>query len=248
MDKGAIVTGGSRGIGAAIVAALHNAGYRVLACGRGARPADLPASVHWMSADVSKPADATALVDNASAELGALSLLVNNAGVQVEKTIGESTDADWDLVVDINCRGVFNMSRAVLPVMQKHGGSIVNIGSISGNVADPSMALYNASKAFVHGLTRSIAVDHGPQVRCNAISPGWIMTEMATDGFALANDPERAMRDAIARHPVGRMGKPEDIANAVLWLASDQSHYVNGACITVDGGMTAASPLNPGLF
>jgi len=248
MDKGAIVTGGSRGIGAAIVAALDSAGYRVLTCGRGTRPADLPASVHWMSADVSKPTDAAALVDYASAELGPLTLLVNNAGVQVEKTIGESTDADWDLVVDINCRGVFNMSRAVLPVMQEHGGSIVNIGSISGNVADPSMALYNASKAFVHGLTRSIAVDHGPQVRCNAISPGWIMTEMATDGFALANDPERAMRDAIARHPVGRMGKPEDIANAVLWLASDQSHYVNGACITVDGGMTAASPLNPGLF
>ena len=248
MDKGAIVTGGSRGIGAAIVAALDSAGYRVLTCGRGTRPADLPASVHWMSADVSKPTDAAALVDYASAELGPLTLLVNNAGVQVEKTIGESTDADWDLVVDINCRGVFNMSRAVLPVMQEHGGSIVNIGSISGNVADPSMALYNASKAFVHGLTRSIAVDHGPQVRCNAISPGWIMTEMATDGFALANDPERAMHDAIARHPVGRMGKPEDIANAVLWLASDQSHYVNGACITVDGGMTAASPLNPGLF
>ena len=248
MDKGAIVTGGSRGIGAAIVAALHNAGYRVLTCGRGARPSDLPASVHWMSADVSKPTDAAALVDFASTELEPLTLLVNNAGVQVEKTIGESTDADWDLVVDINCRGVFNMSRAALPVMQEHGGSIVNIGSISGNVADPSMALYNASKAFVHGLTRSIAVDHGPQVRCNAISPGWIMTEMATDGFALADDPERAMRDAIARHPVGRMGKPEDIANAVLWLASDQSQYVNGACITVDRGMTAASPLNPGLF
>jgi meso-butanediol dehydrogenase/(S,S)-butanediol dehydrogenase/diacetyl reductase len=152
------------------------------------------------------------------------------------------------LVVDINCRGVFNMSRGVLPVMQEQGGSIVNIGSISGNVADPLMALYNASKAFVHGLTRSIAVDHGPQVRCNAISPGWIMTEMATDGFALADDPDRGMRDAIACHPVGRMGKPEDIANAVLWLASDQSHYVNGACITVDGGMTASSPLNPGLF
>jgi meso-butanediol dehydrogenase/(S,S)-butanediol dehydrogenase/diacetyl reductase len=201
-----------------------------------------------MSADVSNPTDAAALVDFASTEMGPVALLVNNAGVQVEKTIGDSTDADWDLVVDINCRGVFNMSRAVLPVMQEHGGSIVNIGSISGNVADTSMALYNASKAFVHGLTRSIAVDHGPQVRCNAISPGWIMTEMATDGFALANDPERAMHDAIARHPVGRMGKPEDIANAVLWLASDQSHYVNGACITVDGGMTAASPLNPGLF
>lgn len=248
MVKVALVTGGSRGIGAAIVSALVDARYRVLTCGRGTRPAALPASVHWMSVDVSKPTDAASLVDYVSSELGPVSVLVNNAGVQVEKTLGESTDADWDLVVDINCRGVFNMSRAVLPMMQEHGGSIINIGSISGNVADPSMALYNASKAFVHGLTRSIAVDHGPRVRCNAISPGWIMTEMATDGFALADDPERALNDAIARHPVGRMGQPKDIANAVLWLASDQSQYVNGACITVDGGMTAASPLNPGLF
>ena len=248
MVKVALVTGGSRGIGAAIVSALVDAQYRVLTCGRGTRPAALPASVHWMSVDVSKPTDAASLVDYVSSELGPVSVLVNNAGVQVEKTLGESTDADWDLVVDINCRGVFNMSRSVLPMMQEHGGSIINIGSISGNVADPSMALYNASKAFVHGLTRSIAVDHGPRVRCNAISPGWIMTEMATDGFALADDPERALNDAIARHPVGRMGQPKDIANAVLWLASDQSQYVNGACITVDGGMTAASPLNPGLF
>jgi putative intracellular protease/amidase len=106
----------------------------------------------------------------------------------------------------------------------------------------------DAFQELFPNITVSIAVDNGPQVRCNAISPGWIMAEMATDGFALANDQECAMHDAIARHPVGRMGKPEDIANAVLWLASDQSQYVNGACITVDGGMTAASPLNPGLF
>ena len=101
MDKGAIVTGGSRGIGAAIVAALDDAGYRVLTCGRGARPADLPAQVHWMSADVSKPADAGALVDYASAELGPLNLLVNNAGVQVEKTIGESTGNNEGITISL---------------------------------------------------------------------------------------------------------------------------------------------------
>ena len=132
--------------------------------------------------------------------------------------------------------------------MTKTGGNIINIGSISGVVSDPSMALYNASKAFVHGLTRSIAIDHGPQVRCNAIRPGWIMTQMAEDGFALAQDPDKAMADALARHPVGRFGKPEDIANMVAFLASDQAAYLSGECITVDGGMTAASPLNPGLF
>jgi meso-butanediol dehydrogenase/(S,S)-butanediol dehydrogenase/diacetyl reductase len=132
--------------------------------------------------------------------------------------------------------------------MEQHGGSIINIGSISATVADPSMALYNASKAFVQGLTRSIAVDHGPRVRCNAISPGWIMTEMATDGFALARDPEAAERDALLRHPVGRMGAPQDIASAVAWLASEDSSFVTGQCFTIDGGMTAGSPLRPGLF
>jgi len=243
-QKTAIVTGGSRGIGAAIVSRLHAEGYNVVTCGRSERPEGLRDEVTWVQADVSKMADVNRLMDG----LGPVAVLVNNAGVQVEKTIKDSTDDDWDLVIDVNCRGTFNMCRAVLPDMEKHGGAIVNIGSISGVVSDPQMALYNASKAFVHGLTRSIAVDHGPNVRCNAIRPGWIMTEMAEDGFALANNPKAAMDDALARHPVGRFGQPNDIANMVAWLASDQAHYVSGECFTVDGGMTAASPLNPSLF
>lgn len=248
MGKVAIVTGGSRGIGRAIVTRLVADGWSVATCGRGARPDDLDRAVLWLTADVSRPDDAARLVHEADRALGRITLLVNNAGVQVEKTVADSSDDDWDLVMNVNCRGVFNMCRAVLPDMTRHGGDIVNIGSISGMVSDPSMALYNASKAFVHGLTRSIAVDHGPKVRCNAIRPGWIMTEMAEDGFALARDPQRAMADALARHPVGRFGTPADIANLVAWLASDQSAYVSGECITADGGLTAASPLNPGLF
>ena len=128
------------------------------------------------------------------------------------------------------------------------GASIVNIGSISGMVADPRMALYNASKAFVHGLTRSIAVDHGPDIRCNAICPGWIVTDMADAAFGLAEDPAAAKSDALARHPTGRLGAPGDIANLALWLASDESAFATGQCYTLDGGLTAASPLNPGFF
>ncbi len=244
----AIVTGGSRGIGRAIVDRLLADGANVTTCGRGSRPEDLPEAVHWVQADVSQTKDAAALIKAANTAFGRVTLLVNNAGVQVEKTVADSDDDDWDLVMNVNCKGVFNMCRVALLDMGEHGGNIINIGSISGMVSDPSMALYNASKAFVHGLTRSIAVDHGPKVRCNAIRPGWIMTDMAEDGFALANDPEAAIKDALARHPVGRFGRPEDIANMVAWLASDQSSYMTGECLTVDGGMTAASPLNPGLF
>ena len=244
----AIVTGGSRGIGRAIIDQLSKDGFQIVTCGRGERPADLPDDIQWVTADIAHTNEAVAVCDAARRHFGKIDLLVNNAGTQVEKTIAQSDDDDWDAVIGTNCKGVFNMSREVLKDMQDKAGNIINIGSISGHVSDPSMALYNASKAFVHGLTRSIAVDHGPQVRCNAICPGWIMTQMSEDGFALANDPAKAMSDALARHPVGRFGKPQDIAEMVSWLASDKSAYVSGACFTVDGGMTSASPLNPGLF
>ena len=167
--------------------------------------------------------------------------------MQIEKTIVETTDADWDLLMGANAKGVFLVCRDLIPVMAD-GGSIINIGSISASTADPGMALYNASKAFVQGLTRSIAVDHGPVVRCNAVCPGWILTGMADAAFALACDPEAARRDALARHPARRFGTPEDIARAVLWLCSDDAGFVTGQCLTADGGLTAATPLQPGLF
>ncbi|GMG81696.1 SDR family oxidoreductase [Paralimibaculum aggregatum] len=245
--KTAVVTGGGRGIGRAVVEALSGAGARVMTCGRGERPADLPAAIGWVRADMALPEDVERLRAATEADFGPATILVNNAGVQVEKTVTASTDADWALVIGANCRGVFNTCRAFIPGMAG-GGAIVNIGSISGNQADPEMALYNASKAFVHGLTRSVAVDHGPAVRCNAISPGWIMTAMADAAFDLARDPAAAQADALARHPAGRFGRPEDIAGAVLWLVSPAAGFVTGQCITVDGGLTAASPLQPGLF
>ena len=247
MIKTAIITGGSRGIGRAIVDRFLSDKWHVVSCSRSECPNDLKGKVVWVQADVSSASDTAKIVSCAMDNFGAIDALVNNAGVQVEKTLEDSSDEDWDQVIGVNCRGVFNMSRAVLKQIS-HGGSIINIGSISGHVSDPSMALYNASKAFVHGLTRSIAVDHGAKVRCNAICPGWTMTEMAEDGFALAGDPGAAMQDALARHPVGRFGQPRDIANMAAWLVSDQAQYVSGQMFTVDGGLTAASPISPGLF
>ena len=245
--KTALVTGGRQGIGRAIVDAFLAEGAQVMTCGRGEWQDGLPPDVRWITADMSDGAQVDVLRSAIVNAFGSLSILVNNAGVQIEKTVVDSTDEDWDRLMGVNAKGVFLACRAFIPVMAD-GGSIINIGSISGNVADPSMALYNASKAFVHGLTRSVAVDHGPAVRCNAICPGWIMTDMAEAGFELADDPDAARRNAIARHPAGRLGTPEDVANLAVWLASDDSSFATGQCYTVDGGMTAASPINPGLL
>ena len=241
--KRALITGGRQGIGRAIVQRFLDEGAVVASCGRGDTPADWPRDVAWHCCDVSDPIAVNTLADT----LGPIDILVNNAGVQVEKTVIDSTDADWDQVMGANARGVFNCCRAFIPAMPR-GSSIVNIGSISGQVADPGMALYNASKAFVHGLTRSIAVDHGETVRCNAICPGWILTGMADAAFAVADDPAAAKRDALARHPVGRFGQPADIAAMAAWLASDEATFANGQLFTVDGGMSAASPLRPDAF
>lgn len=248
--KRALVTGGSRGIGRAIVEAFVAEGARVLTCGRSSALPDLPPGVAWHSADLSDRQHAEELVAVTQAQLGRVDILVNNAGVQIEKTVVESSDEDWERLMGVNAKAVFQLCRRAIPVMAAQGGgAIVNIGSISASHADPKMALYNASKAFVQGLTRSIAVDHGPEgIRCNAIAPGWIMTEMADSAFDLARDPAAARADAVARHPVGRLGTPADIAQAAVWLASAEAAFVNGQTITVDGGLIAASPLRPELF
>ena len=248
--RAALVTGGGRGIGRAIVEAFVAEGAEVLTCGRGAEAEGLPEGVAWCRADLGRTADVETLADATEARFGGLDILVNNAGVQVEKTVTESDEADWDQVMGVNAKAVFLLCRRLIPAMAaRGGGAIVNIGSISGAHADPSMALYNASKAFVHGLTRAIAVDHGHQgIRCNAICPGWITTAMADAAFALAGDPAAAEADARARHPAGRLGRPEDIAQAAVWLASDRAAFVTGQTLTVDGGLVAATPLRPELF
>ena len=245
--KTAIVTGGRQGIGRAIVDRFATEGARVMTCGRGARPQDLDAQILWQTTDMADCKQVDELITNSLSAFGELSILVNNAGLQIEKNIVDTSDDDWDQLMGVNAKGVFLACRAAIPHMVD-GASIINIGSISATTADPGLALYNASKAFVQGLTRSIAVDHGPAVRCNAISPGWIMTDMADAAFELARDPSSAKRDALARHPAGRFGKPQDIASLAVWLASDEAGFATGQCYTLDGGMTAASPLNPGLF
>jgi NAD(P)-dependent dehydrogenase (short-subunit alcohol dehydrogenase family) len=246
--KTAIVTGASRGIGLAIARRFVEEGARVMIASRSAPPEDLQeGACTWQAADIADPVQVSALFEQAAAQFGRIDVLVNNAGVQLEKTIAETSDEDWDWLMGINLKGLFLCSRAAIRQMREQGGGVIlNLGSVSGQIADYGLAAYCASKAGVHGLTRAIAVDHGPEgIRCNAICPGWIRTDMLDEAFAVADDPAAAERRALARHPLGRMGKPEDIAAMAAWLASDEASFVSGQFFTVDGAMTAASPIKP---
>lgn len=239
----AIVTGASSGIGEGVAARFVAEDATVFAASR--RPVTLD-GVTWVETDVVDAASCDALIAAAVGATGRLDTIVNNAGVQVEKPIEDTTDDDYDLVMNVNVRGVFNCCRAAVRQMatQPSGGSIINIGSIAGNVADHQMAIYNASKGAVHALTRAIATDNGHQgVRCNAISPGWIMTALADAAFDLADDPAAARAEATAAHPVGRMGTPDDIAGLAVYLASGDAGFVTGSCFTIDGGLTSGSPI-----
>jgi NAD(P)-dependent dehydrogenase (short-subunit alcohol dehydrogenase family) len=237
-----VVTGASSGIGLAIARRFAAEGA-LLTLGSRSEP-DVDGAI-WVATDVADPAQADALVAAAVDAHGRCDVLVNCAGVQVEKTIADTTDDEYALVMGVNVGGTFNCCRAAVRAMRATGGgSIVNVGSIAGDVADRSMAAYDASKGAVHALTRAIAVDHGRDgIRCNAVAPGWTQTAMVDDAFDLADDPEAARAAAVAMHPVGRLGVPDDIAGLVLWLASDEAGFVSGSVFAIDGGLTAGSPV-----
>ncbi|MFT7475290.1 MAG: 2-keto-3-deoxy-L-fuconate dehydrogenase [Verrucomicrobiales bacterium] len=244
-DLSIIVTGTSSGIGEAIANRFWEEGAR-LTIGSRTKPSHVGAGVRWHQTDVSDPNAADALIAHAVDHWGKLDVLVNNAGVQVERSIAETTDEEYDAVMDVNVRGVFNCARAAVRQIrsQPGGGAIINIGSISGDSADHGMAIYNASKGAVHAMTRSIAIDHGRDgIRCNAIAPGWIATALADAAFDMADDPTAARDTAVGQHPVGRLGLPGDVANLAVWLASEESGFASGSVFTIDGGLTAQSPI-----
>jgi meso-butanediol dehydrogenase/(S,S)-butanediol dehydrogenase/diacetyl reductase len=245
-DKIAIVTGGSRGIGRAIVDRFLAEGAQVMATARAAPDAPFRehASLAFAVADASSAAAAAAVVEQTVDRFGGLDVLVNNAAIQIEKTIEQTSEEEWDRILDVNLKGVFLHARAALaPMRRRGGGSIVNIGSYDGFVADPNLAAYCASKGGVHALTRAIAVDHGGDgIRCNAICPGWIATEMAEAYMESQPDPAAARRALASIHPVGRSGRPEDIAALAVWLASEESSFVTGQMFVADGGLTARAP------
>ena len=245
--KTALVTGGGRGIGRGIVDRFLEEGAQVAIVQRRSLDDALAAHprVAHVTADLSDPSAIATAVEQVVERFGGIDVLVNNAGIMFERSISEIRLDEWDLMMAVNLRTPLFLAQAVVPSMRERGGgSIVTIGSIEGIAANPQHAAYCASKAGVHGLTRAMAVDLGPDgIRCNAIAPGWIASDLSETYLEAQPDPGAA-RDALNRlHPVGRVGRPTDVGDLAVYLASDRSSFMTGEVVVLDGGRTAKLPL-----
>jgi 3-oxoacyl-[acyl-carrier protein] reductase len=236
--KVAFVTGSTRGIGLAIARALHAAGAKVAVVGReqaraAAAAAELGERAAGFACDVARADQVEAAIAAAEAALGPIDILVNNAGLTRDNILLRLTEADWDVVLDANLKGAFHTTRAVIKgMMKRRAGRIVNIASIVGLTGNKGQANYAASKAGLIGFTKSVAKEYASRgVLVNCVAPGFIETDMTA---ALPDAARATLLEDIA---LGRLGRPEDVAGAVLFLASDLAGYVTGQVLVVDGGM-----------
>jgi len=238
----ALVTGASRGIGRAIALQLASCGATVAGVARTAAALEgtlaaireAGGTAEGWAANVGDPADVTRVVEEVEAKFGRIDILVNNAGITKDGLFLRMSDQDWKDVIDINLNGTFYFAKAAgLVMMRRRYGRIINITSVSGLVGNPGQANYSASKAGVIGFTQTIAKELASRnITVNAVAPGFITTDM-TEVL-----PEKVKTEVKERIPVRRLGKPEDIADLVTYLASPGASYLTGQVIAVDGGMT----------
>jgi meso-butanediol dehydrogenase/(S,S)-butanediol dehydrogenase/diacetyl reductase len=241
-NKTALITGAGSGIGQACARLFHQEGANIILFGRRKQKLEetaeeLGSRTLVVSGDMTRSEDLDRLVEETRNSFPRIDILVNNAGLFKGAPVHETSDKQYDEMMSINMKAVFQLTRRVLPVMmEQKGGSIIHISSILGIIAVPQVAVYNISKGALNQFSRSIAVEYGNHgIRSNAICPGLIQTDMTAE---LMKD-EALMQEWSKCYPIGRFGKPDDVANACLFLASDESSFVTGTVLPVDGGFTA---------
>jgi NAD(P)-dependent dehydrogenase (short-subunit alcohol dehydrogenase family) len=247
--KVALITGGGTGIGRACALRFSREGASVALAGRRKEPLAAVAGEIQASGgqalsvicDVAKSDEVEKAIGQVVSRFGALHVLVNNAGVLHVGSVEETSEAEWDRLIDVDLKGTFLMSRAALPALRKSGGgSIVNIGSVLGLVAMKKRAAYAAAKGGVTLLTKAMALDHAHEgIRVNCICPAIVETDLVQRILSQVPDREAAVRMRTAQIPLGRMGQPEDVASMAAFLASEESSWLTGAAIALDGGLTA---------
>ncbi|MBM6606807.1 SDR family oxidoreductase [Enterobacteriaceae bacterium RIT814] len=244
-NKIALVTGGGKGIGRGITERLLSEGAHVIIAQRSEPEPALAAHprVKWVYADFSQSESSSVVADFVQKHCSKLDILINNAGIMFECSLAELSVEQWEKLISINVSAPVFLTRAVLPLMGETGGSIINIGSIEGVAANPFHVAYCASKAAIHGFSRALAVDLGKfNIRVNVIAPGWIDSSLNDSFINSKSDVSRFREDLNQLHPLGRTGKPDDIGDAAVFLASDQSSFITGQTLIIDGGRTTMLP------
>jgi len=238
--KTAVVTGGEGGIGQAICDRFASEGAQVISADI-IQQASTQRNVQFMEFDVTCEQQTCALFEQLSERWDKLDILVNAAGIEIEKTIEETSLEEWNRIFAINVAGIFLTCKYALALLRKsNGASVINFGSYDGFIADPKLAAYCATKGAVHALTRAMACDHGVDgIRVNAVCPGYVDTPMLKQFFADRADSQKLEHAAREAHPLRTYGQPEDIANLVNWLASDEARYASGQLWVIDGGLSA---------
>lgn len=243
----AVVTGGGRGIGRAIAVELANAGAAVVPSARSADEIEAVAAAIEdaggdavaVPADVTDPDTVRTVIDRAAAEFGGVDIVVNNAGFNPDDALGRPEDVDTeslDRVLDVNLNGAYEVSHAAADhLLESDGGSVINVASVGGLVGLPRQHPYVASKHGLVGLTKSMSLDWAPDVRVNAVAPGYVSTELTTK----LEENDRLRQSIIDRTPLDRFAEPEEIAGPVVFLASEAASYVTGSVLAADGGWTS---------
>ncbi len=250
-DRIVVVTGAGSGIGRACAIEFAKEGAKVIAADINMKGAKETVekivkgngTAVAFETDVSKPESVKQLVDFTLKNFSRIDALINNAAIQVNKTIEDMTFEEWNLQMSVNVGGIFLSSKYFLPHLRESGGNIVNMSSVNGYFVEPMCAGYCATKAAIIGLTKAMAIDHGHEgVRVNCICPGYIDAGLAEGYFQAQPDPAQARVEAGKLHALWRIGKPEEVARAAVFLASDDASFMTGSSVVVDGGFGTGLP------